>query len=146
MTAGLAYVFILLSLLATGFGFRVSSSISRSTHLYGLGDILKKALANDPNLPPAQNPGLSRDPDPILVEFLPSKKVVKGFPGQAVSVVAQAAGVDIKYSCKKGECATCNINLNGSLVKACQSKLPSFVAKGQKITIGVLPPKFKGKL
>jgi hypothetical protein len=33
----------------------------RSNVVYmGLGDMLKKALANDPSLPPPVNPGLSR--------------------------------------------------------------------------------------
>ena len=40
----------------------------------GLGDMLKKALANE-DLPPPTNPGLSKEPDYVTVEFLPSKKV-----------------------------------------------------------------------
>eukprot|EP01035_Chromulina_nebulosa_P018517 gene18517-24235_t len=57
----------------------------------GLGDLLNKAFANDPNLPPAQNPGLSKSPEPIVVEFLPSKKAIKAYAGQQLSSIAQAA-------------------------------------------------------
>ena len=32
------------------------------TKVYGIMDALNKALANDPNLPPPKNPGLSNGP------------------------------------------------------------------------------------
>ena len=48
----------------------------------GLADIFKNALANDPNLPPAKNPGLSVNKEPVEVEFLPSNKKVKAYLGQ----------------------------------------------------------------
>ena len=105
----------------------------------GLGDLLKKALANDPNLPPATNPGLSRRQDPIEVEFLPSKKVVKAYPGQKLSVVAQEAGIDIKYKCKKGDCGTCAVKFDGLLTKACQSTLP--INSNQKKHTIIIPGK-----
>lgn len=41
----------------------------------GLGDILSKAFANDPSLPPAQNAGLNKKPELVEIEFLPAKKV-----------------------------------------------------------------------
>lgn len=113
---------------------------SRSLQM-GLGDMFSKAFANEA-MPPAKNPGLSKEPEPVLVEFLPSKKTVKAFPGQKLSTVAQAAGVEIKYSCKKGECATCTVNYNGAIVKACQAAIPMTV-KDKKVTIGILPPKTK---
>lgn len=101
------------------------------------GDLLKNALANDPNLPPAKNPGLSKTPDTVEVEFLPSKTVVKAYLGQGFPLIAKAAKVDIKYKCKKGECGTCTVNFNGKLVKACQSSLPS-VSKEKKFQIGII--------
>jgi ferredoxin len=93
-------------------------------------------MANDPSLPPAKNPGFTKEPDTILVEFLPSKKVVKGFPGQKLSQIAQSGGVQIKYSCKKGDCRTCEVNFNGKIVKACQASLPSSFSSS-KITVQV---------
>lgn len=102
-----------------------------------IGDLLKNALANDPNLPPLQNPGLSKAPEAVEVEFLPSKKVVKAYLGQNIGMIAQTAKVDIKYKCKKGECGTCMVNFNGKLVKACQSSLPS-VSKEKRFQIGIV--------
>jgi len=114
-----------------------SNTLSQSAALnMGIGDMFAKAMANDPNLPPAKNPGLSKDPTVVEVEFLPSKKVVKAVLGQSVATIAQAAKVDIKYSCKKGECGTCEVNFNGKIVKACQSSLPS-TSTLKKFTIGV---------
>ena len=51
-----------------------SSSFSSSSFALemGLGDMLKKAMANDPSLPPAQNAGLSASREKVEVEFLPS--------------------------------------------------------------------------
>ena len=49
--------------------------------------------------------------------------------------VASSARVPIKYSCKKGDCATCEVNFNGKIVKACQASLPS--KGGGKVVIGV---------
>lgn len=102
-----------------------------------LGDILKNALANDPNLPPVQNPGLSKSREAVEVEFLPSKTVVKAYLGQNLGLIANAAKVNIKYKCKKGECGTCTVNFNGKLVKACQSSLPT-VSKEKKFQIGII--------
>jgi len=102
----------------------------------GLGDMLKKALANDPALPPPQNPGLSSTKDTVEVEFLPSNKKVKAYLGQNVAMIAKAAKVDIKYNCNKGECGTCTVNFNGVNVRACVSSLPS-TSSLKKFTIGV---------
>lgn len=108
-----------------------------TTQLYGLADLLKGALANDPNLPPPTNPGLSKGPQPVTVEFLgANKKTVTAYLGQSISDIAKRAGVDIKYSCKKGECRTCEVNFNGKIVKACQSSLPA-TSRETKFTVGV---------
>lgn len=105
----------------------------------GFGDFLKNALANDPSMPPPSNPGLSKSKTAVEVEFLPSKKVVKALPGQRLSVVAQSAGVDIKYKCNKGECGTCTVRVNGVPAKVCQTAIPTFGTE-TKFTI-VVPSK-----
>ena len=102
-----------------------------------LGDFLKNALANEPNLPPVQNPGLSSAKETVDVEFLPSKTIVKAYLGQNLGLIAKAAKIDIKYKCKKGECGTCTVNFNGKLVKACQGSLPS-ISKEKKFQIGII--------
>lgn len=104
---------------------------SNSVVNMGLGDILKKALANDPNLTPANNPGLSKAPEYVNIEFVKGsvKKQVRAIKGEALKTIASQAGVAIKYSCKKGECRTCEVSLNGKTVKACQSYLPGGLIK-----------------
>ena len=89
----------------------------------GFGDMMKKAMANE-NMGPVKNAGLSKEPEPVEVEFLPSKKRVKALPGQKISMIAQSAGVGIKYDCKRGDCGTCTISFGGKIVKACQTTLP----------------------
>ena len=130
-------VLIILLSLSVVYSYKITRNVvNRNTKLFGLGDMFAKALANDPNLPPAKNPGFTKEPDTVIVEFLPSKKTVKGFPGQKLSLIAQAGGVPIKYSCKKGECRTCEVNFNGKIVKACQASLPMSFSSA-KITVQV---------
>lgn len=46
-------------------------------------------------------------PDPVEVQFLPSGKKVKAYLGQNIGMIAKAAKVEIKYSCKKGNISKC---------------------------------------
>lgn len=138
-----AVVVLICAIYTNAFQQKCNNIINRYTkqsnvRLYGLGDFFAKALANDPNLPPPQNPGLSKTPDIVEIEFLPAKKTVKAYLGSNVRSVAEKAGVDIKYGCKKGECKTCEVNFNGKIVKACQASLPS-TSTVKKFTIGLLP-------
>ena len=125
MTALLLLLFAVLVLATEAFRapLRTRWSASTTALQMGFGDMMKKALANE-NMGPAANPGLSREPEAFEVEFLPSGKKVKAYGGQKVSMVAQSAGISIKYSCKKGDCGTCMIGFNGKQVKACQSSFP----------------------
>ena len=71
-----AFCMVIALSIAFGFVVKMAPTVSRR-HLalkMGLGDILKKAMANE-DLPPPKNPGLSKEPDYVTVEFLPSKKV-----------------------------------------------------------------------
>jgi ferredoxin len=112
----------------------VRSRLGRVGPLGGFMDALAKGLANE-KLPPPENPG-GKVAEPVVIEFLPSKKQIKAYPGQKLSMIAQTAGERIKYSCKKGECATCEVNFNGKIVKACQATLPTVgLAKKYTITI-----------
>ena len=61
---------------------------------------------------------------------------MKALPGQALRDIASAAGVNIKYYCKKVECRTCEVNFNGKIVKACQSYIPAG-AGGTKVTVSI---------
>ena len=68
----------------------------------GLGDMFKGAFENQA-MPPPVNAGLSKDPVPVTVKFLPSGKECQAFPGQKLSLVANAARVRIKYNCNEGD-------------------------------------------
>ena len=50
-------------------------------------------------------------------------KPVKAKVGEKVSAVANRAKVKITYSCRKGDCGTCELMMNGMIVKACQAKI-----------------------
>lgn len=68
------------------------------------------------------------------IEFLPAKVCTQARVGQPLSEVAVAAGIQINYKCKKGECGTCEVNINGKWVKACQETIPS-LAQGESLTV-----------
>lgn len=131
---------LLLSFILVSHGFILNSHPRPRTLAIkmGLADMLKNAMANDPNLPPAQNAGLSSSKTPVEVEFFPSGIKVKAYLGQDIKQIAKAAKVQIPYKCQKGDCGTCKINFEGSIVKACQSSLPSS-SKKTKFTIGIIP-------
>ena len=141
-------IFLLFAILLLAYEISSFSIISSTKCIFrsklslnmGLGDMFKNALANDPNLPPAQNAGLSGSKQPVEVEFLPSKKKVRAFPGERLSVVANAAKIDIKYKCKKGDCGTCKVNFEGNVVKACQTVIPSGATK-KSYKIALIPSK-----
>jgi ferredoxin len=87
-------------------------------------DAMNKAMANE-DMGPRQNAGLSKEPDAITVEFIGAKKAtVTAYAGQKISQVANSARVPIKYNCKAGDCGTCEVNIDGKIVKACQAVLP----------------------
>mmetsp|Transcript_2595 Transcript_2595/g.2745 ORF Transcript_2595/g.2745 Transcript_2595/m.2745 type:complete len:143 (+) Transcript_2595:37-465(+) len=132
---------VFLSVFVFSYGFRLPnarrmSSLKNCNQLsMGLGDMFKNALANDPNLPQENKPKV----EPVVVEFLPSKKAIKAYPGQSIKMIAKAAGVNIKYKCEKGECRTCEINFDGKIVKACQSSIPiTKNPSGKVYQIGIL--------
>ncbi len=56
----------------------------------------------------------------VLIEFQPANKTVSAIIGDEISEVALANEVEIPYQCRKGECGTCLINMDGKWVKACQ--------------------------
>ena len=134
-----SFFLVLIFLIANVNGFmcfnRISSKtrqhdnyIKINTELYGLGDMFKGAFENQ-NLPPPTNPGLSKEAQPVTVKFLPSGKECQAYPGQKLSLVANAARVKIKYNCQEGDCGTCEVKFNGKVVKTCVSSLPATPSK-----------------
>jgi aerobic-type carbon monoxide dehydrogenase small subunit (CoxS/CutS family) len=51
-------------------------------------------------------------------------KPVKAVAGQKVSQVLASARTKVTYSCRKGDCGTCEIFMNGRVTKACNAKIP----------------------
>eukprot|EP01036_Dinobryon_divergens_P059007 gene59007-78733_t len=92
------------------------------------GDFLKKAVPK-------------KATDTITVQFLPKDISIEAKIGQPISAVAVSALVDIKYKCKKGECGTCEVNMNGKWVKACQSTIAPPNVPGETLVITVKPEK-----
>ena len=132
----LVFALVLLLIVAISDAFHRAPLASRkSTSLNGIMDALNKAMANE-NLPPPKSAGLSREPEPVEVEFLPSGKKTKALLGQKFKVIAQQAKVQIPYSCERGDCGTCSVKFNGKIVKACQVSLPA-ASKEKKFTIEV---------
>lgn len=86
---------------------------------------LKGAFSNDDSLGKAENAGIKGGPkfnDKVTFNGKALKNVV---PGQAISKVAASNRVKITYSCKKGDCGTCEILVNGRMTKACQATIPN---------------------
>ncbi|GMH95215.1 hypothetical protein TrVE_jg11016 [Triparma verrucosa] len=46
-------------------------------------------------------------------------------PGEKISEVASKADQFIKYKCKKGECGTCEVKVDGQWVRSCVTKIPA---------------------
>lgn len=73
----------------------------------------------------------------VNVDFFPSGRQTTAIIGEKVSDVATKAEVTIQYKCRKGECGTCEINMDGKWVKACQATIPS----SSSVSITIKPPK-----
>ncbi|GKY99320.1 hypothetical protein MPSEU_000887100 [Mayamaea pseudoterrestris] len=61
--------------------------------------------------------------DMTVLTYGTKKKDFK--PGSPLSSAVKALGVPVKYSCKKGDCATCQITLAGRYTKPCVAKVPA---------------------
>ena len=105
---------VVFSMFASGFHYTQNTHHHyRSSQLFGFQNFLNKAGGRSST---------------IEVEFLlpnKEKKVVKGVVGQPLSEIAALAEVDIKFKCRKGECSTCLVNINGQWVQACQTTVGS---------------------
>jgi ferredoxin len=78
------------------------------------------------------------DSELVDILFLPENMMVKGKVGTSLSEIAESAGIEIKYKCRKGECGTCEVNLDGKWIKACQTSLPR-PTMGNTLKITVKP-------
>mmetsp|Transcript_25473 Transcript_25473/g.53647 ORF Transcript_25473/g.53647 Transcript_25473/m.53647 type:complete len:144 (-) Transcript_25473:258-689(-) len=93
------------------------------TELDLFGDAMKKAFSNDDSIGKPKNAGLKNGPkfSEVTVNGIP----VKAVAGQKVSQVMNTARVKVTYSCRKGDCGTCELFMNGRVEKACTALIPS---------------------
>jgi ferredoxin len=87
--------------------------------------------------PPKMIPGHELLGDTPVV-FQPQNVMTMARVGQPLSEVASQADVFIRYKCKKGECKTCAVNIDGKWVSACQTKIEP-QAPGQHFAVRVRP-------
>ncbi len=73
----------------------------------------------------------------MTITWVPSGKVTQAVVGQSLKDVAAAARVPVKYNCKKGDCGTCEADLNGKKIRICQAIAPRGMRKNE-CTIKVL--------
>lgn len=88
-------------------------------------------------LSPRFSPSHTQGPPIVTITFLPANKKVQAVAGQNLKDVALAAKIPIKYNCKKGECGTCEVDLNGKKVRTCVGIVPRGARKNE-VTIKVL--------
>merc|ERR1719401_995062 len=79
--------------------------------------------AEEEREPPKMIPGHEMLGDTPVV-FQPQNVMTMARVGQPLSEVASQADVFIRYKCRKGECKTCAVNIDGKWVSACQTKIP----------------------
>jgi len=72
------------------------------------------------------------------VVFQPQNVMTMARVGQPLSEVAAQADVFIRYKCRKGECKTCAVNIDGKWVCACQTRIEA-QAPGQHFGVRVRP-------
>jgi len=87
--------------------------------------------------PPTMIPGHELLGDTPVV-FQPQNIMTMARAGQPLSEVAAQADVFIRYKCRKGECKTCAVNIDGKWVSACQTKIEP-QAPGQHFGVRVRP-------
>lgn len=88
--------------------------------------------------------GLKGDVDVTFKIGEEDVKSTKAFAGQPLSEVAIQADAFINYKCKKGECGTCDVMIDGKWVHTCQTKVPS-MAKGETLNVFIRAGKVKSK-
>ena len=64
--------------------------------------------------------------------------------GQPLSEVAAQAGQFIKYKCRKGECGTCEVRVDGQWIRTCTATVP-FVELGSEYRVHVRASMAKAK-
>jgi ferredoxin len=80
----------------------------------------------------------------VLFKIGDEEKPTNAFAGQPLSEVAAQAGAVIPYKCKKGECGTCKVMIDGHWTQACQTKIPA-LGKGEVFQVNIRETSVKSK-
>lgn len=82
----------------------------------------------------------------IPVEFTQGNETLRTMAtvGQPLSAVAAQAGQFIKYKCRKGECGTCAVRVDGQWIRTCSVTVPH-LPDGEAYQVFVRPTMVKGK-
>jgi hypothetical protein len=91
----------------------------------------------------AADAGLTGTVDVVFVQGN-ATKATKAIVGQPLSEVASQADQFIRYKCKKGECGTCEVKVDGKWIRSCVSTIP-YVAPGATFEVTVKPGMIKSK-
>ena len=76
-----------------------------------------------------------------MIEFLPLKKQVNAVIGKNIIDFAKNNGIEVSWSCRKGECKKCEVLVNNKKVLACKTKIPPIEDfPKNKILQIVIPP------
>ena len=70
----------------------------------------------------------------ILVEW-PDGSFSNANPGEAWLKISQEAGINIPTGCLTGSCGSCEIEVNGEIIRACISNIPSERSSRLKVEI-----------
>jgi len=100
---------------------------------FDLASLMKSGKVEMPKIPAGHE--LLGD---IPVVFNPEGKATMARAGQPLSEIATQADAFINYKCRKGECGTCEVQINGKWVRACQHKIPP-LPKGEVLAVSVRP-------
>jgi hypothetical protein len=66
------------------------------------------------------------------------------YAGQPLSAVAAQAGQVIQYKCRKGQCGTCEVRVDGQWIRTCSVQVPH-VDAGEEYKVFVRASKNKSK-
>ena len=75
--------------------------------------------------------GASKTTGTVAVTFTQGEetRTTMAIPGQGLTEVASQADQFIKYKCKKGECGTCEVKVDGQWVRSCVTRIPGGVTE-----------------
>jgi hypothetical protein len=71
---------------------------------------------------------------PVIFKQGNVTKETMAIVGQPISEVAAQAAQYIKYKCRKGQCGTCEVSIDGKWVRSCVAKIP-VLKPGEKYSI-----------